>query len=97
MRDAEFDSKLLSVDNNSHSDSEILITPNPTSGIFTVKGTPENTLNVSVLNILGESVMEIVNTHSGQFSIDLSKHVSGVYYLKFISSVSVFTKMIVLE
>ena len=75
--------------------SEIAISPNPTNGIVTVQNTPENTLRVSILNILGESVLEVENPHSAPFSIDLSSQPSGIYFACFVSVGAKTTKVIV--
>ena len=66
--------------------SMVVISPNPTSGISTILNPPENTLRLSVLNILGESIMELTNPHFEHFSIDLSAQPVGVYLVRFVSA-----------
>jgi hypothetical protein len=71
------------------------ISPNPTTGIISIQGAPSNDLNISVMNLLGETVMEQKNLHSPNFTLDLSKLVPGVYYIRFSSANSVMTKKVV--
>ena len=73
----------------------LTISPNPTRGIITIQGAPLNDLNISVLNILGETVMELKNSHTSNFTLDLSNLVSGTYYIRFSSANSVVTKKII--
>jgi len=75
----------------------ISVVPNPTTGVISIQGAPSNDLNVSVLNLLGETVMELKNLQSPDFKLDLSKLVAGTYYIRFSSANSVVTKMVVRE
>lgn len=76
----------------------ITIVPNPTTGIITIEGAPlNNNLNVSVMNILGETVIELRNNHSSNFTIDLSKLSRGSYYVRLASANTVITKKVVKE
>jgi len=73
----------------------VTISPNPTRGIISIQGAPSNDLNVSVMNLLGETVMELKNLNSPDFTLDLSKLVPGTYYIRFSSANSVVTKKII--
>jgi hypothetical protein len=73
------------------------ISPNPTAGIVTIHNAPKDILNIIVSNVLAESVMELKNLSSTDFTIDLSKLVSGAYYIRFITARSTVTKMVVRE
>lgn len=61
--------------------------PNPTPDIFTLKfGVGEKSdLNISVYNVMGENVMEIINQKVDKgvynYSIDVSELQSGMYFL----------------
>jgi hypothetical protein len=70
--------------------SSITLSPNPTTGLISVKG-------LSVMNLLGETVMQLRNPQSPDFTIDLSKLVVGTYYIRLSSENSVVTKMVVRE
>jgi hypothetical protein len=78
-------------------DADISIYPNPTNGIITIDNNSENIMSISVMNILGETVIELKNLHSLEFILDLSKLVRGTYYVRFASANSVVTKMVVRE
>jgi len=85
----------LAVDNDFNElQDEYTLSPNPTSGIFTVRDVPENLVHVSVLNILGESVLELDSPNPVQISMDLSSQPSGVYLVRFISEHSTSVKQI---
>jgi len=75
----------------------IIVSPNPTSGSITIHGLSSNEVNVSVMNLLGESLMEFKNIHTPDLKLDLSKFVPGTYYVRCASANSVITKMVVRE
>jgi len=77
--------------------SRIKVYPNPTTGIITVSEAPYNLLNVAVFNALGETVLELRNPHSPEFTLDLSKLIPGTYYIRFSSENSVVTKKVIRE
>ena len=75
---------------------ELSLYPNPTTGIVSIQGAPSNDLNISVLNLLGETVMEQKNLQSlPDLTLDLSKLVPGTYYIRFSSANSMVTKKII--
>jgi Secretion system C-terminal sorting domain len=73
----------------------LTLSPNPTGGMLSVQGLPSDNLTVSVFNTLGETVMEQKNPSAPDFTLDLSKLVPGVYYIRFSSANSVVTKAII--
>jgi hypothetical protein len=75
----------------------ITLSPNPASGIIKVNDVPLNLMNVSVLNLLGASVMEITKPNAAGFQIDLTNVTPGVYYLRFVMPGAIVTKKIVRE
>jgi hypothetical protein len=65
---------------------EISIYPNPSnSGLFTIKNLKNTTSKVFVFDISGREILnsEILNT---QTNLDLTKHASGIYFVKLISN-----------
>lgn len=83
-----------SVKNELHSES-ISLFPNPTGRTLLVQGLPSDGITVSVITILGETVIEQKNLHGPDVSIDLSTLVPGTYYIRFSSMNSVVTKKII--
>ena len=77
--------------------AQILFSPNPTVGSVNIRGVASSLFNVAVLNVLGQTVLEQKNLRSSDFALDLSKLVSGTYYVRFSSANSVVTKMLVKE
>ena len=75
----------------------LTLSPNPTKGIVSIKGIPSNDLSVSVINLLGETVMQQKNINNPDFSLDLSKLASGAYYIRLSSANSVVTKKVIKE
>jgi hypothetical protein len=73
----------------------ITLSPNPTGGMLSVHELPSDNITVSVYNILGEMVMVQKNPPAPDFNLDLSKLVSGTYYIRFSSANSVVTKKII--
>jgi hypothetical protein len=73
----------------------LTVSPNPTRGMISIQGAPSNDLNISVLNVLGEIVMQYKNPNTPDFTLDLSKLVAGTYYIRFSSANSVDTKKVI--
>ncbi len=75
----------------------ITLSPNPTRGMVQVQGLPSENTTVSVFNILGEVVEVQKNLRASECTLNLSKLVSGAYYVRISSSSSVVTKKVVRE
>ncbi|MDP4237806.1 MAG: T9SS type A sorting domain-containing protein, partial [Bacteroidota bacterium] len=75
--------------------ASLTLTPNPTAGSLTVQNLPLGVSEVTVLNILGESIQEYKNVRSTELTLDLSKFAPGTYYIRFETPNSVITKMVV--
>ena len=76
--------------------SEFEIYPNPTNGVFFIKSDNFTTVNVKVINTLGELVLEKqIGIHDNK--IDISNMSKGIYYLEFYNDKLIETKKIVLE
>ena len=76
---------------------EINIFPNPTIGIVSVSGNTSNFSEVSVLNVLGENVMNILHPEGNNFTLDLSSLTSGIYNIRINIHNSVLMRKIVKE
>jgi len=75
--------------------SDIAIFPNPSSGIIAVTGLPENIIKIDVINMLGQTVLELSNTYSSTATLDLSNKPAGLYFAKFITTNSTQVKKII--
>ena len=73
----------------------IIVSPNPTNGIVTVKNITES-LEVNVLDYLGRLVLSKQISHEGNI-IDLSNNSNGIYLLRFKGKTTQVIKKIVLN
>ncbi|MDA3852909.1 MAG: T9SS type A sorting domain-containing protein, partial [Bacteroidales bacterium] len=73
---------------------ELNISPNPSSGIFTINITNEYTLNV--ISVSGKTIMARTINASNN-SIDLSGNKAGVYILKFENNTENFTSRVIIK
>jgi hypothetical protein len=96
MFSGQFEPK-SSVGQSSSSLQEIQLFPNPTSGVLTMQNVPKNTSEVTIVNVLGETVMKIEKLSATSLSLDLSKFVRGTYYIRFTIADTIVTKIVVLE
>ena len=76
---------------------EITISPNPTTGIITISNVIENMLSITILNVLGQKVIENENPRSSTLTFDLSKYPPGVYYAQIIALNSATIRKIMLQ
>ncbi len=60
----------------------IEIYPNPATGIVTISSGGTFIEGLSVLNVLGEDVLDVPNEHASDLMLDLSKLPSGTYFLQ---------------
>jgi Secretion system C-terminal sorting domain len=65
-----------------HSADSIEIYPNPTTGNVTILSGGTSICGVSVLNVLGEDVLDVPNSRESEVSLDLSKLPAGTYFLR---------------
>jgi hypothetical protein len=82
--------------NEIYNNEELIIYPNPTSGVVNFKGT-KNISEIEIYNALGQKVVNIKNNNSTQFSLDLGSD-KGVYILKIkLYSGSQLTKRVIVR
>ncbi len=68
---------------NLATDETISIYPNPNNGVFTIStATSIESLNITIINTLGQTVKTETIKNSNQTTIDMSMMSKGVYYLK---------------
>jgi len=73
---------------------EFTISPNPSSGHFTIDG--NDIEKIKVVNATGEIVFE-VNSKKQKQSIDLSNNSRGIYFVRIMTSKQIITEKIILQ
>ncbi len=73
------------------------IYPNPSTGTVTVFSGGTTILGVSVLNILGEEVLDIPNARQSEISFDMSKLPSGTYFLEIQTAKGIVLRKVIRE
>lgn len=76
---------------------DISISPNPTTGIVIVQNQSKNITHLSISNILGQKMLDVVNTNQQEFTLDLTKFPAGTYIARFVTSSGVVSKKIIRE
>jgi photosystem II stability/assembly factor-like uncharacterized protein len=79
------------------SELNVSLFPNPTTGSVTIQSTSENIVHITISNLLGESVIELANPNSPEFTLDLSKLPPGTYFVRFALPSEVITRKILKE
>ena len=76
----------------------LIVTPNPSQGIFSISGTALNEMSISIYDMHGKLV-HVSNVAAGSFigTIDITSFAKGVYHLRAISGNSITTKKIIIE
>lgn len=75
---------VLSLNENSLA-TELVLYPNPSTGIVNVSNTKGSHLNYEIYNVLGQ-VISKGNNQNTLFSVDLSNANTGLYFVKFVDS-----------
>ena len=82
-------------------DNILSIAPNPTNGVFNVNvKLPENeNISLNIFNAMGQEVMNIANgvIKQGTYTVDLTNHANGVYYVQMNVQGNIITKKVVLN
>jgi Secretion system C-terminal sorting domain len=60
----------------------IVVYPNPAMGTVTILAGGTSIFAVSVLNVLGEDVLDVPNVRESEINLDISKLPSGTYFLR---------------
>lgn len=90
----------ITTDVNGHeiSSFDFTIFPNPTTEMFNVQGIKFNVEKIEMMNVTGETVMEIQNSGSkNSFDVNVRKLNAGIYFVRIYLEEKIFTKKIVLE
>lgn len=58
--------------------------PNPSNGIYKIENNKNQAFEISVFNLLGEQLMETINTNS-HYNLDIQDFDNGVYFLQIMS------------
>ena len=74
----------------------VQLSPNPTTGELTIQGMPDQVKRITVLSILGNSLMELA-PHASTQTIDLARFAAGTYYIRIATERGVTTKRVVKE
>ena len=82
-----------------YNSKNILVYPNPSHGLFTIKDLQHNlqTASVKVYNVLGEEIYQLPSQPVNQLTIDLRGNAKGVYHLQLLSGNTIINKKIVIE
>ncbi|MDP4237482.1 MAG: kelch repeat-containing protein [Bacteroidota bacterium] len=76
---------------------ELRVSPNPTSGMISLRNLPEHIQHLSVTNVLGELILEREGLNLPDITIDLSKQPQGSYYVRIVTATSSESRLIVRE
>ncbi len=76
-----------------YQNSQILIYPNPSSGIFNVR-TFEKLSSIIITDITGKTILTIEYV---PFHIDLSNHPKGMYFIQVETESSIYTQKLIIQ
>ncbi|MBI2721160.1 MAG: immune inhibitor A [Bacteroidetes bacterium] len=79
------------------SEFNLVISPNPSEGLFTIKNPDEKEINLEVYNIIGQQVIPSSAGKNQTLEIDLRNEAAGLYFVKIKTGLSEFVKKVVVE
>jgi photosystem II stability/assembly factor-like uncharacterized protein len=77
--------------------NDVVLFPNPTNGLLTVRGSSSNITHLTITNLLGQSLIEQSAPGAVSYTLDLSKLPAGTYFARFSIGGEIVTKKIVKE
>jgi Secretion system C-terminal sorting domain len=75
----------------------IEVYPNPANGIVTILSGGTSILGVSVLNVLGEDVLDLPMSGESEITLDISKFASGTYFLRIETTNGIVLRKVVIR
>lgn len=88
-------------ENNNNLEQQVSIYPNPNNGLFNVnvKFEQPTDIEITVYNFLGQQIetKKITNSIGGSFETDLSKQISGIYFIDVKTPVSHETQKVIVN
>ena len=81
--------------NNRESDDNVIIYPNPSSGLFKVRSIKNDFDRITIYDILGNAVKNINIQGKRNFDLDLSDYPTGCYYISISGNDSYIVKQII--
>ncbi|MAM29469.1 MAG: hypothetical protein CMC13_10655 [Flavobacteriaceae bacterium] len=75
----------LGAEENIQPINEIVLYPNPTSGIFTISAT-QNIQEISIFSITGQSLKSIPSDQANEISVNIEDFAAGVYFVRVVSA-----------
>lgn len=70
-----------SLNNNLIIEDNVIISPNPSSGVFNLSNSSGKQISMNVYNAMGQKIFTVENT-SENIAIDLSDNASGIYFAR---------------
>ncbi len=89
---------ITKITTSSEAEEGLKLFPNPTTGVFTIMANHITNATIEVYDMLGNNVKKemLANIKSG-YSLDLSGHAKGTYWVNIISGNKKYTKQIVVQ
>jgi len=87
----------LSVKNVDFLNDNVIIYPNPSSGIFNIKMKNLADFKFDIYDISGKEIMSKTNTSQNNTMLDLSKYAKGLYFIKITTDLGSTTKNLIVK
>ena len=91
-----FDTSTCSLNTLSFSQNDFIIYPNPSTGLFTIQAESMDVVQVTIVNVIGETVYQGVS-NEGKLLVDIKEVASGMYFVKLKTKGGLIIKKIVKE
>ena len=95
VKDCSYSKGALSVSKAVNEKSQVTVSPNPNSGIFTISASGEDEKQVVIYNVVGKLIYRRDHVTEQRLDIDLSDQAKGVYFVKVIFGNVVKTEKVI--
>jgi hypothetical protein len=83
--------RLMALKNTENNNSNLLIFPNPSSGIFYITLSEKDIINqIEVFNSYGVLILDCITITNNFYVVDLSNRSAGIYYLRLVCNNSIY-------
>ncbi|WP_439128330.1 BspA family leucine-rich repeat surface protein [Polaribacter sp.] len=91
------ESSVLSVNNISESDNDLVLFPNPASTAFTISSASSKIQNIEIYNLLGEKVFNQKAKNTSKVAISTLSFSRGIYLIKIQSDTAITSRKLVIK
>jgi hypothetical protein len=84
------------IENGFQNENSFVVYPNPTNGVTEILFNRSlDNITIRVVNLTGQKVIEKTNLSGNRFSLDISQHAAGVYFVEILENTTILRSKLI--